>query len=257
VAAKKKRKRPRNRPSAIRGSPTPVAADEARATAKPERRSNKEKARAAREAERKREQRAASLRRTAIFAVLGVGLLGVVWWTQRAPAAQPIPPAAAKAAQAAGCSGVQTPSGDAPGGLHLQSGQDYTYDQHPATSGYHDPGALPTTPEVYTTPVKETQAVHFLEHAGIILYYRLDGDAALPQDVVDRLAQVAKGQPNTLLIPYPDLPGGTALAMTTWNKLQTCPPTVTADQAGAIADGFARAFVCTSNAPEPKASPDC
>jgi hypothetical protein len=47
------------------------------------------------------------------------------------------------------------------------------------------------------------------------------------------------------------------LAISTWNKLQTCPATVTADQATTITNGFASAYVCTSNAPEPKISPDC
>ena len=136
-------------------------------------------------------------------------------------------------------------------------GQTTTYTQHPATSGIHNPTPLPTSPEVYTKPVDETKAVHFLEHAGVILYYRQSGPAALPSDVVGALAGVAHAQRNTLLIPYPDLPTGTSLALATWNKLQTCPASVTASQATTIANGFVDAFVCTSNAPEPKTSPDC
>lgn len=192
-----------------------------------------------------------------MFAVAGVVLLGVLWWFQRASSPRPIPKAAVAAAEAAVCSGVETPSGDAPGGLHLESGQSYTYEQHPPTSGYHDPSALPSSPEVYTAPVPETQAVHFLEHAGVILYYRADGDGALPQDVIDSLATVAKQQKNTLVAPYRSLPAGTSMAMTAWNKLQTCPGTVTASQASTIANGFVTAFGCTANAPEPKASDDC
>ena len=110
---------------------------------------------------------------------------------------------------------------------------------------------------MYTVPVDETQAVHFLEHAGVILYYRADGAGALPAATVKRLAGVAEAQRNTLLAPYPQLPAGTSLAMTAWNKLQTCPAAVTAEQAVTIANGFVDAFVCTSNAPEPNNSGDC
>ena len=54
--------------------------------------------------------------------------------------------------------------------------------------------------------------------------------------------------------PYPDLPAGQSLDFTAWNKLQTCPATITADQARAVAYGFEYAFSCTGNAPEPKAA---
>ncbi len=37
--------------------------------------------------------------------------------------------------------------------------------------------------------------MHFLEHAGVILYYRADGAGALPADVVDALAGVAHASP--------------------------------------------------------------
>ncbi len=182
---------------------------------------------------------------------------GVLWYLQRAPGAGAIPAAAVATASAAGCTPVTQPLADAPGGQHLQPGQTTSYDQHPATSGVHAPTPLPTTPDVYTSPVDETQAVHFLEHAGVILYYRADGSDALPEATVARLAQVAHERPNTLLIPYPDLPDGQSLALAAWNRLQTCPSSVSPDQAAAIANAFVDAFVCTSNAPEPKASPDC
>jgi len=46
-------------------------------------------------------------------------------------------------------------------------------------------------------------------------------------------------------------------AVTAWNKLLTCPGTVTASQATTIAKGFMTAFECTSNAPEPTSSGKC
>ena len=250
--AKKKRK-PRNRPSPA-GAPTSNGAS---TTGTSTRRDRKEQARAAKEAARKREVRSAAVRRAAVFAAVGFGLYGVLWFIQRAPGPGTIPETAVTAASAAGCSTVQTPLADAPGGSHLASGQTTSYDQHPATSGIHAPSPLPTSPAVHTEPVDETQAVHFLEHAGVILYYRADGDGALNAATVQKLAQVAETQRNTLLAPYPQLPEGTALAITAWNKLQTCPAAVTGDQAVTVANGFIDAFVCTTNAPEPTKSDDC
>ncbi len=249
----KKKRRPRNRPSPA-GAPTPNGSPR---VASASRRDRKEQARAVKEAARKREVRRAAVRRAAIFGAVGLGAFAVIWFIQRAPGPGKIPEAAVTAASAAGCSAVQTPLADAPGGQHLQPGQTTSYDQHPATSGIHAPSPLPTAPAVYTEPVDETEAVHFLEHAGVILYYRADGDGALAAGTVRQLAQVAEAQKNTLLAPYPQLPDGTALAMTAWNKLQTCPAEVTADQAVTIANGFVGAFACTTNAPEPTRSDDC
>ena len=63
--------------------------------------------------------------------------------------------------------------------------------------------------------------------------------------------------PATYLIPYPDLPTGTALAYTAWNKLVTCPKDITPDQATTIANGFVDSFACTNNAPEGKNGDGC
>jgi hypothetical protein len=251
--ANKKKRRPRNRPRATGGERTDGAP---RGGGAPPRRDRKAQARQARDDARRRAQRARALQRAGLFAISGAVAIGVLWWFQRAPAPSAIPQTAVQAAQAAGCTTVQTPVSD-PVRTHLQPGESYTYDQHPATSGPHDPSPLPSSPAVYTAPVEETRAVHFLEHAGVILYYRADGDGALPKDVVDALDTVATDRPNTLAAPYPDLPAGQSIALAAWNKLQTCPGNVTAVQATTIANGFDDAFVCTSNAPEPKVSSDC
>jgi Protein of unknown function (DUF3105) len=221
------------------------------------RRERKERARQAREAERKRIARRSALRRALTITTVGLVAIGVFWWLNRAAAPRPIPRAAVQAATDAGCSDVQTPLASAPGNQHLQPGQSYTYDRQPATSGWHDPSPLPLDPKIYDSPINETNAVHNLEHAGVIVYYRAGGAGALPQDDVDRLKRVVSRSTNVLMAPYPDLPDGQALALTAWNKLQTCPPAVTAPQAATIAGGFIEAFACTSNAPEPKASGVC
>lgn len=184
----------------------------------------------------------------------GIGL-GVVWFINRASPPSQLTSAAQQAVSAAGCEGPNEVLGNnPPGGQHLSPGEVPNYTQRPATSGVHAPSPLPTDPNVHDAPVDETQAVHFMEHAGIVLYYR-QGD--VPQDVVDRLATVANEKPNTLLAPYPDLPQGQDLAFATWDRLLTCPASVTADQAALIAGAFVDAYVCTSAAPEPNSSPEC
>ena len=251
----KKKRKPR-RPSAAEPA-GPKAVTSRSAGANLERRERKELARQAREAARKRAQRSARIRRLATVSVIGVVAIGVAYYLQRAASPRPIPQFAIDASQAAGCSTVQTPASSAPGGLHLDPGASYTYDQHPATSGYHDPSPLSIPPRVYQAPIQETNAVHNLEHGAVIMYYRQSGDAALPQAIVDRLTTIANASHNVILAPYAQLPDGTALALTAWNKLQTCPGTVTGPQARDIARGFIDAFVCTSNAPEGNLGEGC
>ena len=252
-----KKRKPRNRPPASGTEATDTRAASKRGPASSTRQDKKELARAAREAERKRQARSAAIRRAVVFAIAGIAAFATLWWLQRAASPRPIPEAAARAASAAGCTTPTRPLEDAPGGQHLQSGEAYTYDQQPATSGPHDPGSLPDSPNVYTQPVPETQAVHSLEHSGVLVYYRSDGDGALPADVVDSLTQVVDGATNTILAPYDGLPEGTSLALAAWNELQTCPGTITADQASTVTRGFIDAFACTDIAPEPKASAEC
>jgi hypothetical protein len=218
-----------------------------------ERKTRKEEARAAREAAVRRARRRAMVRRGVIGGLVGLAVAGVIYFLFRAEAPRPIPQAALAAAEAAGCGEVETPASSAPGNLHLASGESYAYDQHPATSGYHDPAPLPAEPHVYTSPVPETQAVHNLEHAYVLVYYRADGDGALPPDAVRALARLSDAEDKVIMAPYPDLPDGSALALAAWNKLWECPSGVTPEQARTIASGFIEAYRGTSNAPEPNA----
>jgi hypothetical protein len=253
VTNKKKRKRPtgprpETQPSATATSTT--------TTAKRERR---DAARERKQKEVKAAARRGAFRRAAIGGV--VGLLVFVafsYFTGHAPGPTPLSDATKAAALAGGCGDLQTPAASAPGGLHLQEGQSYTYSQHPATSGYHDPTPLPAQPRVYTAPVQETMAVHTLEHGSVIMYYRPTGDpGGLSQDVVAKLAPIAQDNKASYLIPYPDLPDGTALAFTAWNKLLTCPAKISPDRAATVAQGFIDSFACTSNAPEGKLGDGC
>jgi hypothetical protein len=172
--------------------------------------------------------------------------------------ANDIPEEAVRAASNAGCTEVREPS-SSPSGGHLQAGQAYRYAERPATSGIHDPSPLPEGVHVYTDPqqYRETQAVHTLEHAGVLLYYRAEGTGALPQPVVDRLTRVAESSRYTVIAPHPDLPQDVSLALAAWNQLQTCPASITPEAAATVARGFIEAFECTSNAPEANASGSC
>jgi Protein of unknown function (DUF3105) len=225
--------------------------------AKPERRERKEEVRRVREAELKRLARRAAFRRSLIFGGVGVLVILGVSYFNRAAGTKPLSPAALAAATAASCSELVTPENDAPGGLHLPAGQSTTYPQRPATSGYHAPSPLPGQPRVYTAPVDETQAVHTLEHGSVIMYYRAAADGGISQDLVNTLTPVANDNHATYLIPYPNLPEGTALAFTAWNKLLTCPKGITPDQATTVARGFIDSFACTNNAPEGKLGDGC
>lgn len=223
------------------------------------RRERKEQARQARAAQRKRAERSAFVRRTAVFAVAGVVGVGAFYWLTRAASPRDIPAAAVAAAQAAGCTEVQQPVGDAQAGQHVAEGTSITYAQKPATSGEHYGGqVLPSSPETYDQPIgSEPAAVHFLEHSGVMLYFRAEGSEGVSPEVADALKGVATDRSMTVAAPYEGLPEGTSVALAAWDQLQTCPGTITAEQATTIADGFAEAFACTSNAPEANAADDC
>lgn len=213
----------------------------------------KEIARRQREDVRKIVRRRRAIRRALQVGILSAIAVGAVWFFTRAQAPADIPQSAIRAAEAASCGEVQTPAGGAPGGLHLAQGEPFTYDQHPATSGRHAPAPLPPDPQVYTAPVDETAAVHNLEHAYVLIYYRADGPDALPDDVVQELATLTESEDKVIMAPHPSLDEGASLALAGWNKLWECPAGVTADQARSIASGFIEAFRGSRNAPEPNA----
>ena len=82
--------------------------------------------------------------------------------------------------------------------------------------------------------------MHNLEHGAVIMYYRQSGDGALPQGLVARLTTIANESHNVILAPYTPLPDGTALALAAWNKLQTCPATISGPQTTNVARGSSR-----------------
>jgi len=268
MANRKKKRRPRNRPGTSRSDNRHGAGSGAEPTSRRKgaaetgstseaRRERKERARKAREAERKKASRSAAIRRAAIFSGVGLGVFGVLLWLQRAAAPRPLPQAATAAIDAAGCRYDSSPTDGTLIRDHLASGGTTAYPSVPATSGAHDPSPLPFEPRVYDVPVPETRAVHFLEHSGVIAYYRANGGSALAQPVVDRLTSLVNASKNTILAPRTDLPDDTSFAVTAWNKVVDCGSDVTPDQAAAITSGFIEAFSCTSNAPESQNGEGC
>ena len=157
--------------------------------------------------------------------------------------------AAQSAASAAGCTPLETPAAQAPEGSTFP-GASYDYPDKPAASGPHDPSPLPFEPQVYDAPIPETRAVHNLEHAFVIVYYRQADPGSLPSDVVDRLKSLVESRGRTLMAPYTDLPSGVGLALLAWNKRWECPSTISPEQAATVASGFMDAYVGTGNAPE-------
>jgi hypothetical protein len=246
MAKKKKRRAPR---PATEAAPTMPAA---RGGANVARRERKEEARKAREAELRRARRSSAVRRTVTsFAIAAAAIAGITLF-RAVSGPNPIPEPAQRAATAAGCTEVEQPSATAEPNLHLTDDQlPYTYEDTPATSGYHELSWI-SEPKVFDTPAPETRAVHSLEHGAVFVYYLPEADGGVPQAVVDRLASIANQDQATFLAPYPTLTPERALTITAWNRRQSCSvgEKLTPQAAATIVNGFVEAFECTSNAPE-------
>lgn len=246
MAKKKRRRRPPPRPD-------PEAQV---ATAPPSvRRDRKEEARRQREALRRRIRRRQLLRRGLIYggvaAVIGA-IVAVILVRQQQT--QALVDQARAIVTEVGCSPwPDQPNVPDEGARHLQAGETATYASRPATSGVHNPIPLPNEPNVYDTPVPEDQAVHNLEHGFVLVYYRQSGDGALSEDAVRALEGVVEGQSEVIMAPYEGLPEGTALALVSWTRLETCPSDLTADQAVTVTRAFISQFKNSAAAPEPAA----
>ncbi|MGZ8636663.1 MAG: DUF3105 domain-containing protein [Actinomycetota bacterium] len=168
----------------------------------------------------------------------------------RAPGPGTLGDVALGAASDAGCDDLERPVLAEPGGDHLSPGESFAYPDPPAAAGPHDPSPLPADPHVRAEPASETRAVHNLEHAYVLIWYRPATEGGLGRDVVDALEGLAAGEDRVIMAPYPDLPEDRALALVAWNTRWLCPAGATAGQAVAIARGFIDAYRGTTNAPE-------
>jgi Protein of unknown function (DUF3105) len=182
----------------------------------------------------------------AVAVAIGAGWLLFV----RASGPGEIPAAVAERATTAGCDAVERPVLDDPSRDHLEPGEEHTYEDQPPAAGPHDPSPMPDDPHVYRAPIPQTRAVHNLEHAFVLIWYRPTADAGLADDAVDDLEALARAEDRVIMAPYPDLPDGGGLALVAWNTRWRCPASIDAETAVAIADAFVDAYRGTTNAPE-------
>ncbi|HEY2965332.1 MAG TPA: DUF3105 domain-containing protein [Actinomycetota bacterium] len=157
---------------------------------------------------------------------------------------------ARSSATAAGCGDLEQPVVPNPSRVHLAPGESFDYPDRPAAAGPHDASPLPPDPHVYRIPVPETRAVHNLEHAYVIIYYRPAAEGGLAQLTIDRLAAIARDESRVIMAPYPALPDDRAFALLAWNTRWMCPATISADEAVTMTTSFIDAFRGTSVAPE-------
>lgn len=154
------------------------------------------------------------------------------------------------AAREAGCGALERPVEAEPARTHLAPGEPFDYADPPAAAGPHDPSPLPADPHVYGWPVSATRAVHNLEHAYVVVYYRPTADAGLGAETVDALESLAREESRVIMAPSPDLSEDRALALLAWNTRLLCPSSVSAEQAVTITRSFIEAFRGTTIAPE-------
>lgn len=177
-----------------------------------------------------------------------VGVDAVLAMEEEATVLEPV---AELAAERAKCTVVvQTPD---QGQTHIQEGDPPPeYRTTPAASGPHSPGVLPRGVSVYHEPIEEATAVHNLEHAYVLLYYRPD-DPTVASEVVGLLEGLAREFDKVIVAPYPGLPEDVGLALVAWRRLQRCPPSIGVMDAAPVARSFVLRFAGTDVAPEPLA----
>jgi len=150
-------------------------------------------------------------------------------------------------ATAAACGELQVT--ETTGGMqHLAEGQTTRYDSSPPTHGAHAPNALPAGiyDEPFTNVLGERptiyQAVHSLEHGYIIVWH--DGLTTEQERTLERRY---RDERKVIVVPYPQLRGGTQMALTAWGRKVECEQPNTR-----VIDSFTDLFREARSAPEPK-----
>jgi hypothetical protein len=158
-------------------------------------------------------------------------------------------PVADQAARRSDCTQiVHTPD---EGQSHIHEGDPPPeYATTPAASGPHNPGILPPGMSVYHEPVDEPTAVHNLEHAYVLLYYRPD-EPSVASEIVGILEGLAREFDKVIVAPHAGLPEEVGLALVAWRRLRRCPPSMAVTDAETVARSFVLRFAGTDVAPEP------
>jgi hypothetical protein len=223
MAKKKKKKRrpsggggPRPQPTSPGGGAVVGRAAEG---AREERRAAARERRVAEQQRRRAIQRRKQIRNISIVVLIVAAIAALV--VLRTLQANRNAKRASKIAASAGCSKVKTFHHE--GSQHLQAGESTTYDSSPPVGGKHAPAPLAAgvyTEPFSTDPTSATSifaAVHSLEHGAIIIWYKDLSDAEIK--TID--AEFGK-ETKVLVAPYPQLKDA-KIALTAWDRLQTCP----------------------------------
>ncbi|MBI4261241.1 MAG: DUF3105 domain-containing protein [Actinobacteria bacterium] len=252
--AKKKRKkqhRPPGRTAAAPERPAPARREDPGPGISPAaaaRRDRKDEARRHREAALRQLRRREILRRVLVYgAVVAAIAVAVIFFVSRRAQEEETRTEADRIARAVGCTEIQTDPEDSRGATHVPAG-DVTYEEQPPTNGPHRPNWLDPGVSVYDSQPDVLMAVHNLEHAYMIIWYR---QGTLDPDVVSALEEFARSTGKTIVAPYGSLPEGTDLAFTAWRQRQTCPTGMTAEEATTLAQAFSGRG--RGLAPEPQA----
>lgn len=117
------------------------------------------------------------------------------------------------------------------------------YPMHPPVGGNHNPVWLNCNGDVYTSPVKDENAVHSLEHGAVWVTYT----AKAAKSDVAALAAKVKQTPYTLMSPYENQSG--AIMMSAWGHQLTVK-----SASDPAVNRFFSAYVQGKQTPEPGAS---
>jgi len=121
-----------------------------------------------------------------------------------------------KAMAAAGCTFHTYPSVGRRHITTLTPNPPIKYNSFPPTSGPHY--YVPAVWGSYDSPVSEYQAVHNLEHGGIVIQY----GPGVPKDTITKIGDFYQSDPVALLVaPLPKL--GDKVSVTAWTHLALCP----------------------------------
>ncbi|MGQ0680674.1 MAG: DUF3105 domain-containing protein [Actinomycetota bacterium] len=193
-----------------------------------ERKAKREAARQERVAIARRKQKAKRQRQSIIASVAILALLGAIFYGVQKSRGEKA--AASAAAQSAGCGQIQEV--ESAGREHRPLGEEIpisAYETNPPTSGPHYAERVANWGS-YNVETPVSTLVHNLEHGGIIVHYKDQGDAQIDtiDSFVDEYADGVISNPN----PSIDHP----IVVTSWDYMQTCDEFNAAAVAGFISE---------------------
>ncbi len=153
-----------------------------------------------------------------VLVVVGVAVGGFLAFgkSSSTSGAKGTPSQLAAAMTAAGCTLHTYPSAGRGHITTLDPNPPIKYNSFPPTSGKHY--YVPAVWGSYDAPVSEYQAIHNLEHGGIVIQY----GKGVSEDTVSQVGDFYQSDPVGLLVaPLPKL--GNKVALTAWTHLALCP----------------------------------